>query len=1309
MDPGGILPRRSFTIRTENGVYRRVSQEEMQSLVRSRIQQARALASRRPREGWVLETPPALQIERQQANADSSGLSSDHYHSSWGGVPQRARTPSRQTAAFHQHNGEQDSLQESESRYDEAPLVQKHFSWSSVEEGRDDNEEEHDDAYFTERCSTSYNQESTIEVDDLALDIVELETEESEQVSGSSSDGELENQQEEEHHHHHRGQRPRLSPSHTTRPLPESPVYNNRAILDNFPSSRSRSASPKRSASTPTNSTAAPLSQKSNHAASTNSPQQSKKKTTIPKTSKQKRQEQRQAKVESLLRMSLSRVRDRARNELDQMLAREEEQPPDIQKSLSMTTRDIDQIVQETVRKAREAAEEELSELLKESLLRARESAEQEILNLVEASMSRVKSQVKDNKPPPDSSNPMGDNNVKENKEPLTGDQKVSVESSASMRPVFIETDHHQQDEHCGFTEVGGLEVGKEREETRNIFSTGTSQLPLLISESLEEAVEIRNQPWFPPETNGSVPSIQVKKRPDSQDEAEHFFPKPEQEEEARGWPYFEHSGSKTTSSTAWHEKAFPEESVARGNLQTDVKPNLGEATEESKQGVPWYGDFSAIQNDNVWLMDGFPVADKPADGFNDTPFGPSGWPAIPPNKKDNSITVWEEHHLALHTEQIDRMPDMTSDISLGSEPPRVEEESMESSYKTSVASPFVEDLNDRLTIPPTTSEGGNNKDNPPESAKLESYTASGAQSTTSYKNDTNTKFDRMKIEEVDDPDIAWLESLVSDNDIPFDESEAVKEAPRRELLSDQGTEVPVTGKVDKDEMHEKTFPDDRQNHVDEEKEDVLKRNGNHSEVEADHAQGLPVKDDVRSTNGSNLGKQNEVLVKEVSSGSQDIERGKEEETTPSEECGRQHGNSNTVKVSFREETSPIPPPEYESSESGDAAEESTGEKSCPYVVPNLDKEVVSFGKDTHELPTSRPDFTPTCPKPKETPDFETKAAIEALQSTLVPSPKLDAMTPDFNIETKNDIHKQNATVRHPALSTDETQDSKRPSIRQLDPHPAQTIISPLSVPTDYTSDEDGDKVPIHKFTASLRDTCSDGAPSPCRSLPIRQEVVGVFCTNILEAIHAESFETQTIVSLRTPSNQTFDAMSTDDDNSYLTSAVETWMESVAERIEGHTPRRAQRCRRRQRREEQQRKKDSEKASSAPKDIKELATEWLWALGEKLDLAVDHINEALGNGEQSESDHELEPLPLLSEIKRPSFSFSDGEGGGTNGLVGADGVANTEHPWSGSIVNKSAGKRSDRNKTKGSRKIAIREPTRQRRRQRGRSRVKREV
>ena len=270
-----------------------------------------------------------------------------------------------------------------------------------------------------------------------------------------------------------------------------------------------------------------------------------------------------------------------------------------------------------------------------------------------------------------------------------------------------------------------------------------------------------------------------------------------------------------------------------------------------------------------------------------------------------------------------------------------------------------------------------------------------------------------------------------------------------------------------------------------------------------------------------------------------------------------------------------------------------------------------------------------------------------------------------------------------------------------------------------------------------------------------------MFCTNILDAIQADSYETQTIISLRTPSIQTFEGSSSmDDGNSYLTSAVETWMESVADKLEGHPPSPAQRRRRRRRSRQQQQQRSAKTKASPIKGMKRefssFAEEWLWSLGHQLDVAVDHINDVLGNGVEdddlsaSESEEEDVVLPLLSEIKRTSFSFSDGEqhkrevaagmmnaGHADSSSRSLDHRRRSSHSTSKKVESSSSSssrrrkesdgttttahatampsstRRPSRKKTSTSastRRIPTREPTRTRsKRERGRSRNKREV
>jgi hypothetical protein len=217
--------------------------------------------------------------------------------------------------------------------------------------------------------------------------------------------------------------------------------------------------------------------------------------------------------------------------------------------------------------------------------------------------------------------------------------------------------------------------------------------------------------------------------------------------------------------------------------------------------------------------------------------------------------------------------------------------------------------------------------------------------------------------------------------------------------------------------------------------------------------------------------------------------------------------------------------------------------------------------------------------------------------------------------------------------------------------------------------------------------------------LPNRQEVVGVFCTNILDVIRTESYETHPIVSLRTPSMQTFDN-SQEDDNSYLTSAVETWMESVAEHVEGTSPSSAVRPR------SSRRLRDAKKEAKAARK-EDPTTDWIWSLADRLDFAVDHINVALGTNDHTDAEDtesEDESLPVLSNMKGPSFSFSDGEDAVESGNPFRLFIANASR-----IKGASSSRRRQPGRKENSRKVSLREPIKLRRTGRGRSRKRENV
>ena len=1562
MDPVGVMPRRTFTIRTENGVYRRISQEEMQSLVRSRIQQARALAQRRPRESWIAENSPSssslAKQQQQQEHEEQEEQEQLQQHDNESNVDNNdnnsnnntnTATHNQQTSYYERQHQQQEEEKDGdaeeqqeyqfssrykisvtsnlpprddgvndgvavstpeygavpevcESRYDEVPVVQKRFSWSSVDEDshshhpdeEEEQQEARDDTATTEFWSNRKDEDKAFFVSKRDsnsfsdndgppnYDIVELLTTDSGEPSrGSSSAGDFENHEgddndqnedddddEEQDDIHRLGNHPphhRLSPTHTTRPLPETPVYNNRVLVDNVVKPRSPSASPKHSSPTlsPRYRTMTVLSSESTNSNSPRaaaappsptrrsiSPRNTRtaSEAMSPKTARQKRQEQRQARVESLLRMSLSRVRDRARNELDLMLAREEQETPsEVQRTVSMTHKDIDQVVQETVRKAREAAQEEISELLKESVVKARISAEQEILNLVQASVSRVRARVRETseeEADPDvdpvkatTSKEVGeyavpDKDLEDFRDVVTETlQKPVAEKSTiantTPRPAFLETSllhHHSRG-------------SSEYDVTSTRSNSGTFQSPLLISESLEEALRSGqthpcNVPLSPWATDTGM------KTSGKTAKAAHFFPDTSVPTESE-WPYFEHHGRKTTHHPSTHDNSFPVEDISAENTQ-EVRRILDEATEESKKGMPWYQAIDMIEQKNIRLVDGFPVMDPPKNESRDND-QKSGWPETSAAEKSESFVMWEESPpTPIKDDESQQILGATSALSLGSElaqnaetddymqyatvsDPTIDEAELEEHFQkydrmdtvgsattnnlltqSETRTPKLEDL-EQISSAEQVDEAQQDTANEPEELEIPFYFSSSS-------DEPCTPFD-----EPQEGDLGKSPGEHKPDDVTKSDSSLQDNNPEVNKGGTQDTEVDDNSVMNPSE-NEETQPSLEETETATQPSTApLETNIPESlSVELDNIdRHLP--SDEMSSNDEALGETfneardqlvNKIETSQIKCSEDFVEEARSSPTVDANKEGRR----SPLKVSFREETSPIPPFFYDDASSDaneedegsndedrkaaeeDEEETSEGERGPSYEMEEIcdqkatlttEKEYNATSKDrtaqdeSHER--TRDNLAPDNPTdnldemisagneddlarqaflPQENADMSPRETHDTDVGVPLTVPENKQAEPNQTaVHTKKDLKIDVETL---IPDNNEAQDSKGPGIRQLDSARADSVISPLSLQSNDTSDDDCIEKGVRKFTASIHQTCSEAPISPCRSVPNRQEIVPMFCTNILDAIQADSYETQTIISLRTPSIQTFEGSSSmDDGNSYLTSAVETWMESVADKLEGHPPSPAQRRRRRRRSRQQQQQRSAKTKASPIKDMKRefssFAEEWLWSLGHQLDVAVDHINDVLGNGVEdddlsaSESEEEDVVLPLLSEIKRTSFSFSDGEqhkrevaagmmmnaGHADSSSRSLDHRRRSSHSTSKKVESSSSSssrrrkesggttttatatampsstRRPSRKKTSTStstRRIPTREPTRTRsKRERGRSRNKREV
>ena len=366
-------PRRSFTVRTETEVYRLISQEEMKSLVRSRIQKAKELATRQARAAYP--DPPT---PHEQLGQDAPSSSKNH-----------------------------------------------HPGWLSV-----DNDEESCCSVEEESVPLSDNLPQGKKVDSLTEyadpEIILMLTE-SASESGSDCGDNIENGSDTIVEQRH----PLVSPRHGSRPRPETPVCHTRVLADQTIEGQTNHPPPLPSAGATTSTSAShslppksPLSipKLSVSVSPMTSPTTSSSKGDLRRKSPQHEiRQQRQAQVQSLLRASIQRVRDENRSE-------------------AQNERDMEAVVKETVRKAREAAQEEISEMLKDSVQRARVSAEQEILHLVQHSMSQVKNRVSSISDFPREDEAKGKESVHQNfvcTSPFAGTQQAPLLISESLEEAF--------------------------------------------------------------------------------------------------------------------------------------------------------------------------------------------------------------------------------------------------------------------------------------------------------------------------------------------------------------------------------------------------------------------------------------------------------------------------------------------------------------------------------------------------------------------------------------------------------------------------------------------------------------------------------------------------------------------------------------------------------------------------------------------------------------------------------------------------------------------------------------------------------
>jgi hypothetical protein len=1194
MDPSGVMPRRAFTIRTEGGIHRRISQEAMHKLVRSRMQQARALAGRRTKDSSGGHQSQRKNQGRHffpkdafpttpREDADATKRAGTPSHTSKKAVGSIAtdvsgRTSSEEEAASVQAN----DVFRTESCYDQAPEFQQKFSWSSVEDCRDDQEP----SFLRDGLRSMATSDDSLE-----QTMLEIET--------ISDDEGWENER-------FGSRNPRLSPTNTTRPLPESPVYRNKVLVAD---------------------SVANTSGGSNLVENTLpiiSPSESKK----------------DGKCGSLLRVSRTRAKDQPK--MHHVLKETQQGRGDknrmVQEAVvSVSAENVDTVVQEAVRQAREAAKQELAELLKESVLQARQSAADELRQLVQTSMSAVIPQSNTDS----AAVSTRDKKAVAQLEVRTHTLPYASEISGGLK-ISTELERSPEEDGDPDTETFN-ELQKPPEKNMETYDMGTPQSPLMISESLEDRVQRGQSPlWSFVKDRAS----QIAPTPQHSD---HFFP--ENKFRDAEWPYFEHNGEQKQILATLDSDAFPFADSFASNATHAQVPILSEERKAPDQLLPWTSALKSIQRDNVRLVDGFPVVDsteidhdKTVEEFSD--FQWPQWPHVEPPSTDpfdvwgDSSDQWPQQEwrdkksesntqLKEPFEDPDALDHIHGDQLAGSKPGDAT-----GVTETMVREADHEHLQDAKS---GGNVGGQMKGGPVDGEEVETIQQYLTPSVMMYQGS-------------DDFDELLCLSTSTDSETPFDEPTppragnmgAQSNSPKEE--TDQ-TALRAEDKTISSEVCLSPSPEENPEEVDRENK-----------------------------------------LDEVAMSCETATFGKEDETVTA--SPKRKGSY--LKVTFRERTSPIPPPESETFLDEERESEERKEAGRESVLRSSSQENTEVGNLALLVE-----------------DPAAQAIVDSLRSTLhdsavssqsPPPPPPPPPTQSSSKRTKASSSK--SRQKEDVEQDDVIVDERHPFVSHLDSKRAENVISPLSLPTMYDSDTYMNDEPMHRFTKSVQGGCTEtNVPSPCRSLPNRQEVFhGVFCTNILDVIRTESYETQPIVSLRTPSAQTYDNSSQEDDNSYTTSLVETWMESVAEHIEGTSPSSGVR-----QRKSRQRRDTKKQTKSARKE--DPSTNWIWSLADRLDFAVDHINVALGANEQTDAEDtesEDESLPVLSDMKRPSFSFSDGE----------EAVEN-ENPFRLSIANASRlkGASSSRRRQSGrkvkSPKGPLREPIALGRSERGRS-LKRE-
>lgn len=1189
MDPAGVVPKRSFTIRTENGVLRKISQEEMQSLVRSRIQQAKEVASRRTAHAYTgragLSTATSRQNEASRSpeqhdrsrplSTGSTALTLEPEH----GRETAHLPPLSPTFDTEESLSDFDSQSSPDSRYNESsPLVEKRF-WSSSMD-----------------FDTKEDVNSTVEGSDSSSlkhrdpEIIFLLTESVEESSRSSTIGDTDNDTIDDEE-----LCPPYDRKHDCRPQPETPANNSTTIRTSV-SPRSRAGAP-------------PLHPKSISAARlfvSASPGPSPKlqrnrsqgETMMLGSQRRNEQRQKQEQLEALIRTTLQRSHDE-KTVVDGLQQHEQQQLDQLQRTMTTDPRQIEKMVQETVRKAREAARQEISEILQESVQMARVSAEQEILNLVQSSVSDV----------------------------IEG---ASTEPLEAREPPSEAVQFYVASEGCGSEMEEGPHIlepfaVEEREpiveEATNIkffrsetsyAALGTQQSPLLISESMEEALQSRQSDFWAAAVLEPLPDLARSKdtTTTTQNNVTDFH-----ENQLEDVPTVAQSGS--TQTEKFEDSAIDQcdrTSETMGLERIDTLRAIAiDTRDEDEASVPSYSSQlkpDGEENEMAESFTGKVVSDNETVDVSislDHRIGPTSNSEI----SENNVSEGKKGQLpVIGGKAIDEDVEESVDKAL--------EDALRDSVARNEGDHVGRDKEISTTAVTTDCE------------KLERNTNQVVEDNEFMETQRRIEVKLEMLRRVRNDELIRRTDLrvcaTTESEAPFDEP-GVHHKQATSPTNDRGMIDPTSAN---DQLSSEIF-EIFSSHTNSFIEAAGKENGDdaiqHSEMAC--SKGLQPREDsgderdevsidkkTLSQREPDLAMSQEEAEKSLTLHSQMIAQGGDSgfpDAPTTTDAVDDKLTQDRSKVTFREDSSLIP---YETVDESSEASDEAAEQ---------------------HLKNSRPQLTET-----EMDDLQNIAAhaiAASLEATIpMQSPESAEALPWYEEMVAKPLKDVNAEDRI-RITKQENLELIQLNDANFELGSRDDIIIPLSNSINecqVIGSNEGASKPTNIITSSLLEATSATEDSPFQAIQTHQGH-GMFCSNLFDMMHADSFETQTtFVSLNT-----YDAMSLDEENSFVAGPVDNWMEAVANRIEGtedfSNPRRDQRSRKNTRSKVTHPKQDETTSSTT-------LTKWILEVGSTFDVAIDHISRALGDDdEDSDSEIEIPSLRRLSEMKQASFSFSDGE------------------------------------------------------------------